>query len=107
MEVGLVPPTADQQFDFRRLAIPEKDADKLIVLRGLIGKDGSTSEVQVFQGVQPEMDAEAALAFSSWKFRPATRANLPISVDVLVGIPARVREKLNEISSGAPGNQSQ
>jgi len=107
MEVGLVPPTADQQFDFRRLAIPEKDADKLIVLRGLIDKDGSISEVHVFQGVQPEMDASAALAFSNWKFRPATRANLPIGVDVLVGIPARLPEKLNEISGGAPSNQNQ
>ena len=107
MEVGLVPPTADQQFDFRRLAIPEKDADKLIVLRGLIDKDGSTHDVHVFQGVLPEMDAEAALAFSNWKFKPATRASLPIGVDVLVGIPARLPEKLNETSSGALGNQNQ
>ncbi len=107
MEAGLVPPAADQQFDFRRLAVPEKDADKLIVLRGVIDQDGSTSEVHVYQGVLPEMDAEAALAFSHWKFKPATRATLPISVDVLVGIPARLPEKLNESSSGALGNQNQ
>jgi hypothetical protein len=107
MEVGLIPPTADQEFDFRRLALPERDADKLIVLRGLIDKDGSISDVRVFQGVQPEMDAEAALAFSNWKFKPATRASLPISVDVLVGIPARLPEKLNEPSgSGPQGNQN-
>jgi hypothetical protein len=107
MEAGLVPPSADQQFDFRRLAVPEKDADKLIVLRGVIDKDGSTSEVHVYQGVLPEMDAEAALAFSNWKFKPATRASLPISVDVLVGIPVRLPEKLNETSSGVLGNQNQ
>jgi hypothetical protein len=106
MEVGLIPPSADQQFDFHRLAVPEKDADKLIVLKGLIDKDGSISDVPVFQGVQPDMDAQAALAFESWKFRPATRANLPISVDVLVGIPARVPEKLNESPGGAQGNQN-
>jgi hypothetical protein len=107
MEVGLIPPSADQQFDFRRLALPEKDADKLIVLKGLIDKDGSISDVRVFQGVQPEMDAEAALAFSNWKFKPAMRASLPISVDVLVGIPARVPEKLSETSGGgAQGTQN-
>jgi len=107
MEAGLVPPAADQQFDFRRLAVPEKDADKLIVLRGLIDKDGSISEVHVYQGVLPEMDEEAALAFSNWKFKPATRASLPISVDVLVGIPARLPEKLNETSNRRLGSQNQ
>ncbi len=104
VETGLVPPTVDQQFDFHRLAVPEKDADKLIVLRGVIDKDGSISDVHVYQGVQPEMDANAALAFSNWKFRPALRDNLPVSVDVLVGIPARVPAKSNENSSGPQGN---
>ncbi len=106
METGLVPPSADQQFDFHRLAVPEKDADKMIVLRGMIGKDGAINDVHVFRGVQPEMDAQAALAFSSWKFRPATRASLPISVDVLIGIPARVPERANESTGGAQGNQN-
>ena len=104
MEVGLVPPTADQQFDFHRLAIPEKDADKLIVLRGLIDKDGTISGVRVYQGVLPEMDAQAALAFSNWKFRPAMRASLPVSVDVLVGIPAKLPEKMGGAPAGAQGN---
>jgi len=76
----------------------------LIVLKGLIDKDGSITDVHVFQGVQPEMDAQAAQAFASWKFRPATRANLPVSVDVLVGIPARIREKSNDAPAGAQGN---
>jgi hypothetical protein len=104
MEVGLLPPTADQQFDFHRLAVPEKDADKLIVLRGLMDKDGSISEVHVYQGVQPEMDAVAALAFSNWKFKPAMRSSLPVSVDVLVGIPVRVPERASETPGGPQGN---
>jgi hypothetical protein len=102
MEAGLLPPTADQQFDFHRLAVPEKDADKLIVLRGRIDKDGSISEVHVYQGVQPEMDAVAALAFSNWKFKPAMRSALPVSVDVLVGIPVRVPERATETPGGGP-----
>lgn len=106
MEVGLVPPAADQEFDFHRLAVPEKDADKMILLRGLIDRDGAVSDVQVYQGVLAEMDAQAALAFSNWKFRPASRANRPISVDVLVGIPAKLPEKLGEAPSGALGSQN-
>jgi hypothetical protein len=102
MELGLLPPSVDQQFDFHRLAVPEKDADKFIVLRGLIDKDGSISEVHVYQGVQPEMDAVAALAFSNWKFKPAMRAALPVSVDVLVGIPVRVPERTAETPGGGP-----
>ena len=100
MEVGLLPPSVDQQYDFHRLAVPEKDADKFIVLRGLIDKDGSISEVHVFQGVQPEMDAVAAVAFSNWKFKPAMRAALPVSVDVLVGIPVRVPAQTAETPGG-------
>jgi hypothetical protein len=102
MEVGVLPPSADQQFDFHRLAVPEKDADKLIVLRGLIDKDGSITDVHVYQGVQPEMDAVAALAFSNWKFKPAMRSSLPISVDVLVGIPVRVPERASAPVGGEP-----
>jgi len=102
MELGVLPPSVDQQFDFHRLAVPEKDADKLIVLRGLIDKDGSITDVHVYQGVQPEMDAVAALAFSNWKFKPAMRSSLPISVDVLVGIPVRVPEHTSEPVGGGP-----
>lgn len=102
MEAGLLPPSADQQFDFHRQAVPEKDADKFIVLRGLIDKEGSISDVHVYQGVQPEMDAVAALAFSNWKFKPAMRSSLPISVDVLVGIPVRVPERASAPAVGGP-----
>ena len=106
LEQGLVPPDASQQFDFRRTAIPDKDADKLIVLRASINKDGSVSDVQVFQGLQPGMDAQAVLAFSSWKFRPAIRASLPIAVDVLVGIPGRVPEKTSNLGAVTLGTQN-
>jgi hypothetical protein len=100
MEVGLVPPSTEQQFDFRRLPVPETQADKLIVLRGTIETDGSISAVQVFRGVLPEMDARAAQAFRNWKFKPATRAGIPISVDVLVGVPARLPQEMNGTSNG-------
>jgi TonB family protein len=100
LEAGLVPPSAEQQFDFHRLPVPEKDADKLVVLRGSIGKDGSVRDARVYRSVLAEMDAEAVMAFGRWKFKPATRAGDPVEVEVLLGIPVQLPEKTNEASSG-------
>jgi len=100
MEAGIVPPSPEQQFDFRRLPVPDKDSDKLIVLQGMIEKDGSVSNVRVFRGVLPEMDAEALQAFGNWKFKPATRAGAPIALDVLVGVPAKRPETTSAAASG-------
>jgi hypothetical protein len=52
------------------------------------------------------MDAQAVLAFSSWKFRPAFRASAPVAVDVLVGIPARVPEKSSNLGNTGLGTQN-
>lgn len=98
MEAGIVPPSPEQQFDFRRLPVPDKDADKLIILEGVIGTDGAVSDARVFRGVLPAMDAAAAQAFGNWKFKPATRAGAPVALDVLVGVPARLPEKTSEAS---------
>lgn len=100
MQAGIVPPTPEQQFDFRRLPVPDKDGDKLIVLQGMIGADGSVGNVRVFRGVLPEMDAEAAQAFGKWKFKPATRAGAPVVLDVLVGVPASQPESASAVPSG-------
>jgi hypothetical protein len=100
LEAGLIPPSAEQQFDFRRVPVPEKDADKMIVLRGSLGKDGAIRDVQVYRGVLAEMDEEAAIAFRHWKFKPAARGGEAVDVELLVGIPSRLSEKPNQASSG-------
>ena len=87
---GLVPPDAEERFDFKRLPVSEDKADKMIVLHGVIREDGTVSELKIYQGVQPEMDEAALAAFARWKFRPALRAAQPVAVEILVGIPARI-----------------
>jgi outer membrane biosynthesis protein TonB len=62
----------------------------MIVLRGVIGADGTMSNLEVYRGLVPEMDSLALAAFTKWKFKPALQDNKPISVDVLIGVPARV-----------------
>ncbi len=87
---GVVPPEAEERFDFKRLPVTEDKADKLILLRGVIRDDGSVDELKIYQGVQREMDEAALAAFGRWKFKPALREAKPIAVEILVGIPARV-----------------
>jgi len=87
---GVVPPQAQSKFDFQREPVPPEKVGKLIILRGLLRADGFIDELQVYQSVLPEMDDNARLAFSQWKFQPALREGKPIPVHVLVGIPAQL-----------------
>jgi TonB-like protein len=90
LEEGLVAPYAESKFDFRRLPVPEKDSRKLIVLKGILQEDGTVGKLEVYQGLLSEMDEAAKLALGRWKFKPATRAKIPVAVDILVGVPAQV-----------------
>jgi hypothetical protein len=90
MPSGLAPPTAEVQFDFKRLPVPPEKARKMIILKGVIRDDGSVEHVEVYSGVLPLMDEAARLAFSRWKFTPALRSGKPVGVQILVGIAVTV-----------------
>ena len=92
LEQGLLPPSIETQFDFKRLPIPEEKAHRKILLKGTLKEDGTVVDLQIFQGVLPQMDEAARLALSQWKFKPAMRNGKPIPVEILVGIPAVVSE---------------
>ncbi len=87
---GVVPPQAESKFDFQRVPVPPDKVGKLIILKGVLRADGFIDELQVYQSVLGEMDDNARLAFSQWKFKPALRESKPIPVQVLVGIPAEL-----------------
>ncbi len=88
--LGVVPPDVEERFDFKRRPVPEDKADKLIVLYGVIREDGTVDELKIYQGVEPEMDKAAVLAFGRWKFRPALQEGKAVAVEILVGIPVRL-----------------
>jgi hypothetical protein len=90
LEQGLMPPDAEKQFDFRRPPVPKDKQDEFIVLRGTIREDGSVGDLRVFQGIEPLADQAALAAFSRWKFRPALRGGQPVTVEILVGVPAHI-----------------
>jgi TonB-like protein len=88
MEQGITPPDAEDRFDFKRLPLPADKIHKLIVLKGVLREDGTVDAMQIHQGLLPVMDEAARLAFTKWKFKPATRGGKAIPVDILVGIPS-------------------
>lgn len=89
LDKPLVPPDADlaHRFDFKRITVAVEKAHRAIVLKGVIDADGSVQQLVVYQGVTPEMDEAARLAFSRWQFKPAMKDGKPIEVQILVGIP--------------------
>lgn len=94
LEDPLRPPDVDlaHRFDFKRLPVSIDKAHRSIILKGIIASDGTVQHVVVYQGLQPKMDEAARIAFSRWRFKPATRDGKPVAVDVLVGIPPEVGE---------------
>jgi Gram-negative bacterial TonB protein C-terminal len=88
IEQVLVPPEADARYDFKRSPLPPEKAHKLIILKGTIRSEGTVENLNIHQGLMPEMDAAALRAFSQWTFKPALRGGKAVSVDVLVGIPS-------------------
>ncbi len=92
LEPGLVPPDLDleSRYDFKRVSVPPGKAQKLIVLKGILQENGSIDGLEVYQGVVPEMDEAARLAFSRWKFRPAMLSGKPVALEILVGIPLEI-----------------
>jgi hypothetical protein len=92
---GLIPPSAESKFDFQRSPVPPEKAGRMIILKGLLRADGLIDELQVYQGILQEMDDNARLAFSQWKFKPALQEGKPVPVQVLVGIPATVPAATN------------
>ncbi|HEY6902907.1 MAG TPA: energy transducer TonB [Candidatus Acidoferrales bacterium] len=97
MDSGLVPPDLDAEtrYDFRRLPVPPEKAHKLIVLKGVLGADGKVGSLEVFQGILPQMDEAAKIAFGRWKFKPAMREGKPVPVEILVGAPVDGAENVN------------
>jgi Gram-negative bacterial TonB protein C-terminal len=92
LEAGLVPPDPDleSRFDFKRVSVPPGKGRQMIVLKGTLREDGTVDALEVYQGIVPQMDEAARLAFSRWKFKPAMRAGKPVALELLVGIPPEI-----------------
>ncbi|MCL5005404.1 MAG: energy transducer TonB [Acidobacteria bacterium] len=87
LSFGLLPPDVEKRFDFHRPSLPADQKSRMIILHGIIDKDGSVQKLRIYQGVQEIADQAALAAFNRWKFKPALKDGKPIAVEILVGIP--------------------
>jgi TonB family protein len=50
----------------------------------VVGSDGQTRQIQVHDGISPELDQAAVEAAEKWRFEPATKEGKPVSVRIAV-----------------------
>ncbi|HXH51334.1 MAG TPA: energy transducer TonB [Terriglobia bacterium] len=87
VDFGIVPPAVENRFDFHRPTLTAEQKQKMIILHGFIGADGSVEKLTVYRGVENLADQAAQAAFEKWKFQPAVRNGKPIPIEILLGIP--------------------
>jgi len=60
-----------------------------VVLYAVIRRDGTVDSIQLVKSLDPQLDENAMLALSRWRFRPAGRNGSPIELEAIVHIPFR------------------
>jgi TonB family protein len=63
-----------------------------VVLYAVIRADGSVDSIQLVHGIDEQLDANSMDALSHWKFRPASKAGVPVDLEAIVHIPFHVRD---------------
>lgn len=58
-----------------------------VVLYAIIRKNGTVDSIRVMRRLDPQLDRDAATALAQWKFRPGTRAGVPVDIEAVVHIP--------------------
>jgi TonB family protein len=60
-----------------------------VFLDVLVDENGSAQDVKVLRGVKPDLglDAAAATAVRSWRFKPATKSGVRVKVHITQTIP--------------------
>lgn len=70
-------------------ALMEARVEGDVVLYAIIRKDGTVDSVQILKSLEPELDRNAADAFTRWQFWPAVRGGTPVDIETVVTIPFR------------------
>ena len=70
----------------------EQNVQGEVILYAVIRADGSLDSIQLVRGIDPQLDANAKSALSQWKFRPATKAGVPVDLEAIVHIPFKIRD---------------
>ena len=58
-----------------------------VILYAIIRKDGSIDSIQLVHSLDPQLDRNAIEALAQWKFRPASRAGVPVDIEAVIYVP--------------------
>lgn len=83
--------TIEMSFTLRDGPRPDAAA-RVVEVEGLVGIDGSVSNVRVVKGLTPELDAQALEAFKASTFKPAMLGGRAVPYRVTMQFPFDVRE---------------
>ena len=62
-----------------------------VILRGVVDRSGTVSDVRVVRSLYPSLDVEASHAFSRWEFRPGRRNGEPVPMAISVDMTFMVQ----------------
>jgi TonB family protein len=60
-----------------------------VILYAIIREDGSVDSIQIARSLDPVLDKSAMEALAEWKFTPAQRNGVPVSLEAIIHIPFR------------------
>lgn len=85
------PPVPHRKVDpkYTATAVAERIEGR-VQLACVIDREGKVSTVELVRGLDDRLNESAKEALSKWEFYPASRAGVPVEVDVLVEIPFRL-----------------
>lgn len=90
-EAKLYPPSPSYKVDPKYSASAMKEeVEGEVVLHAIIGVDGLVSRVQLIEGVDGRLDADARTALEKWRFHPAHKAGKPVAIEAFVRIPFKL-----------------
>ena len=90
-EVDLSAPVAVRKVDPQYSPAAVRDrVEGTVLLAAYILRDGTVSNIQVLNGLDPRLDESAMEALTGWEFQPATKNGIPVDLEVLIQIPFRL-----------------
>ena len=65
----------------------------LVELSGVVKTDGTITDIQVTQSLDPELDEQAIKAFGEWTFKPGVKDGQAVNVQINVEMTFTLRSK--------------
>ncbi len=94
-EGPISPPVPHRKVDPKYIATAAAERiEGRVQLMCMITGAGAVDHVELLKGIDERLDQSAMEALSKWQFSPATRAGVPVDVDVMVEIPFKLAPKV-------------